>query len=281
MDNQPRATPDFSGSESPAEVAKTAIEWCGANPIAPGISISYEEGIPRMKYAFQGGDMDYVCVYRLDQMLESFYPEAEAIFDMNANARYADPTYREILVRYIAFSGMTTMINHLINLQSEIFLQNIKDTTLLTQSVFLQTLVSQSPYKLTLKRKASKVIQGWIDKAAAEAMKRKREFLIGFMNAHQFLNIPLKAGRPVDTIKSEEQKAKDAEQFNKEIEDAVRTLYQTTGSVPTKTAVAHFLKPGVNPKTGTDSRLSVFSKKCKHLKVDFDAIVTRVCGLPK
>jgi len=273
--------PTFTGSESPADIARAAIEWFSRKPNSPSVTIFYENSIPKMKYEFQGGDIDCVCVFRLDKMLESFYSDAERIFAENVRVGFVNSIEQAILLPYIAFSGMTTMLNRLVGLQAELFLETFEETTMLTAGTFLHSLVAQSSRKSSLGRPASKVIQKWINGLVAASIKKKRDFLVGFMNTQPLLNIPTSAGRPTGSTKSEAQTRKDAAEFEQKIEDAIRELYSETGKPPTKTDVARFLKPGVNPKTGTDSRLSVFTKKCKHLKIDFDAIVTRVCGRPK
>jgi hypothetical protein len=214
-------------------------------------------------------------------MLESFYSDAEQIFAENLRVNFVSAEERTVLLPYIAFSGMTTMLSHLVVLLAEVFLGTLEDTRMLTAGIVLHSLVAQSKHKTSLSRPASRTIQGWIEKRIDAIMQKKRKYFAGYMNTHRLLHIPTGVGRPPGTTKPDEKRAEDSAKFAKEIEDAVRELYSKTGKPPTRTDVARLLKPGVNPKTGTDSRLSVFTKKCKHLKIDFDAIVARVCGLSK
>jgi hypothetical protein len=92
------------------------------------------------------------------------------------------------------------------------------------------------------------------------------------------ISIQTSAGRPRGSTKPEEAKAKEAADFEAIVEQTVSELFAKTGIIPTKTEVAQTISSGINPKTGTDSRLSVFSVKLKRMKIDFEEIVKRVQG---
>jgi hypothetical protein len=84
-------------------------------------------------------------------------------------------------------------------------------------------------------------------------------------------------GRPPGSTKSPEEKARQAAEFEKQIEDAIRRLRSASGTLPTKTAVAKELGiGGLSPRTGTDSSLTSFNNKLKRLEVDYGAIVGRL-----
>jgi hypothetical protein len=263
----------FTGSETANDIARVAIEWFSRKPNSPSVTIFYENSIPKLKYEFQGGDVECVCIFRLDKMLESFYSDAEQIFAENVRAGYINATERSILLPYIAFSGMTAMIIRLIGLQAELFIETFEDTAMITAGAVLHSLVAQSEHKASLSRPASKIIQGWIDERVAASMKKKRDFLVGFMNTQPFLHIPTGAGRPPGSKKPEEQKAREAIEFAQQVQEVIARLRFEKGEKPTKTAVAKALGlGGLSLKTGVDSSLGVFNKKLKRLKLDYDEL---------
>lgn len=84
-------------------------------------------------------------------------------------------------------------------------------------------------------------------------------------------------GRPLGRGKPAEKRAQEATEFERRIEEAIRTLLSVSGEMPTKTAVAKELRiGGVNPATGIDSSLNSFNNKLRRLEIDYDAIVERV-----
>jgi hypothetical protein len=171
---------------------------------------------------------------------------------------------------------MTNILQRLLILQAQVFLETADEAKLTVSAMFLHSLVSQSKHKTSLGRSASKVIQGWIDDAVAATMKRKRDFLVGYMNTHPLLHIPTGVGRPKGSTKSEEKKHRDKAEFENKIEQAIKDLYAKTGKIPTKTAVAEALGiGGINPK-GTDSRINSFNNKLARLGIDYPAIIKRL-----
>lgn len=267
--------PTFDGSESSAEIAKAAIEWFSKQPHEAGFTILYKDSIPMMKFDLHVGDVGFVCLYRLDMMLEAFYEDAEKIFDENVKIIPIEPELRAILLPHVAFTGMTIMLGRLLNLQARIFLDNADEARVVTSGVFLHSLVSQSEHKKSAGRTASKIVKRLIDESVARIAKEKRNYLVGFVNSQRLLHIPTSRGRPPGTTKSEEKRQAEAAQFEQQIEDAIRSVI-SSGQTLTKTAVAKLLCGGVNPKTGTDSSLSVFGSKLRRLKIDYAAIVERV-----
>jgi hypothetical protein len=120
-----------------------------------------------------------------------------------------------------------------------------------------------------------------------QSLKRIRETVIRPMDsAHDARRKEMKkrlraeqigSGRPKGSTKPIEKKAQEAAKFEREIEEAIRTLLSVTGEMPTKTAVAKELGiGGLSPKTGIDTSLNAFSNKLRRLKVDYDAVVERV-----
>jgi hypothetical protein len=269
--------PTFDGSESAADIARAAIEWFAAQqPHDADFTIFYENSIPKMKYELEAGWVEFVCVYRLDKMLESFYADAVRIFDENVKARIIEEALREMLVPYIAFSGMTSILSRLLILQSQIFLDMLDEVRVTASGMFLHSIVAQRGDNPSPSRAASKVIQSWIDECVATSMKKKRDFLVGYMNTQRLINIPTSVGRPAGTTKPEEKKREEAARFAERVETTIRQLYTANGQIPTKTAVAKALNIGSVTKEGNNTRLTVFGKKLKRLKIDYDAIVERV-----
>lgn len=263
--------PTFTGSESPADIARIAIKWFAEKPHDAEFTIFYENSIPMMRYRFESDWVEFDCVYRLDILLESFYSDAERIFDQNANANFIEAELRPLMVPVIAFAGMTAILGRLLILQGRLFLDMLDEIRVTTAGMFLHSLVVQSPHKSSLGRGASKVIQDWIDEVVDAAMKKKREFLVGYMNLHPLINIPTTVGRPEGTKKPEKQKQRESEAFAKELEDAIRRLYVQDGKMPKKIRVAAELGIG-----GDESRSSAFYNKLKRTGVDYDAIAAKV-----
>jgi hypothetical protein len=268
--------PTFTGSESPADVARAAIEWFAQQPHDADFTIFYDNSIPKMRYKFDADWVEFECVYRLDRMLESFYSDAEQIFDQNAKANFIEAELRPILVPVIAFAGMTAILSRVLILQGQMFLEMFDEIRVTTSGMFLHSLVTQSPHRASLSRGASKVIQDWIDKAVEIAMKKKRDFLVGYMNIHPLINIPTGVGRPKGSRKSEEKKAKEKAEFESTIQQTVKTLFYSLGREPFKYEVAEALGiGGINPK-GTDSRINSFNNKLARLGIDYPAIISRL-----
>jgi hypothetical protein len=86
-----------------------------------------------------------------------------------------------------------------------------------------------------------------------------------------------KRGRPLGSKKSPAQRAKEAREFESQIESTIRKFLETERVRPTKTAVAKALGlGGLSARTGVDTSLSVFINKLKRLGLDYDVIADRV-----
>jgi hypothetical protein len=86
-----------------------------------------------------------------------------------------------------------------------------------------------------------------------------------------------KRGRRLGSKKSEQQRAKEAREFEKQIIAVVRQSLEGDGTIPTKTAVAKALGlGGLSARTGVDSSLNVFINKLKRCGLDYDAIIEKV-----
>lgn len=265
---------EFTGSESPEEIVRATVDEFSRHPHPSDFTIFYENSIPKLRYQFQGGDLDFSCTYRLDTMLVPFYAEAERIFDELAELRAIEVALRQTLVPYIAFTGMTNMLSRLLILQLEIFGENFEEAQVTARGIFLHSLVKThtgSQSKVSLARGVSKIVRRWIDEAVAASMKNKRDFLVGFINAQPLLHIPTSVGRPTGSTKPEEQKRQEAAEFETKIERTIRDLLVAGGKMPTKTRVAEELAIG-----GESSRVNAFNNKLRRNGIDYAAIAARV-----
>lgn len=276
--------PEFTGSESPSDILELVLDRYSETSRSYS-QIVYDGEVPYLVYTMPHNDPPvFIGRYRLDKILLGFFPQCEELFDHFAKADLVDEGERESLIRLIAFTAMSGMLDRLILLQLSLLEDNFHDTAVLSFATFLHALAKARQTPTTqegVKKSIRNAVRVELNKRVKMTAKQKREFLIGFINTHPLLKIPTRVGRPDGSIKSPKQKEETAQKFADEIEVAVRNLYEKSNNIPTRTAVARFLKPGVNPKTGTDSRLSVFSKKVKHLNIDYEAIVKRVCGSTK
>lgn len=270
---------EFTGTESPAEVVTAAIDVFSQQPPSPHVTIFRENGIPKMLYAYQGGDVEFSCTYRLDTMLLPFYGEAERVFDEIAELGILDIDLREPLVRYIAFGGMVNLLSRLLSLQLEIFKDTFAEMRVTSRGLFWQTVLktrATTKDKALLTRAVSNPVKRWVNQVIDEAMKKKRDFLVGFMNSQPLMHIPTSAGRPLGSTKPEKKKAQDKAEFESKIEQTVRSLFHTLNREPFKYEVAEALGiGGVNPK-GTDSRINSFNNKLARLGIDYAAIIKRL-----
>jgi hypothetical protein len=113
-----------------------------------------------------------------------------------------------------------------------------------------------------------------IEKAAERVANRKREFLRDSIQDLPFVITKTRRGAVPKSLTVRE---REREEFTAKIESAYRTRRELTGKKPTKKSVAEQLRMGgVNPRTGTDSRLNTFNTKLKRLGVNYDAIAARI-----
>jgi len=265
---------NFTGSESPDDIVKAAVDEFLLRNQVQHYTIFYENSIPKMRYEFAGGPLEFSCVYRLDIMLLPFFERAKDIYD-NLGSPFLDPSLRDVLIRYVAFTGMVSMLSNLPVLQLSIFGDNMGENQLLAQSIFLNSLVTNaSPAKKrAVGREASKQIKKWIGEYVSIVANRRQDYLVGFMNRQPLLSIPTSVGRPVGTTKPEEKKHQEAAQFAANVEATIRTLYVASGKMPTKTAVAEALNIG-----SPEYRLTSFINKLTRRRIDYQAICDRIQG---
>ena len=272
---------EFTGLESPADILKAAIDEFQRQITSPYVRVVYQDSIPIMHYRFKGGDLDYSCIYRLDTMLLPFYAEAERIFDRMAAVMTINVSFRETLVRYIAFTGMTNMLARLALLQSGIFAENFAEARVTSRGLFLQSIIHTYALPTNVSegsRAASNQVKKWIDEIVKSGAKKKRDYLIAFMNAQPLLHIQ-GIGRPLGSTKPIEQKA---ELFRQELKEAIQSLVTIPGKAPKKTDVAKKLNiGGENPKTGNPpTYLHALRSKLKRLGIDYDSLLAEL-GLNK
>jgi hypothetical protein len=215
-------------------------------------------------------------------MLLNVFPECESICsEADGNQLFGennDVKKHDALINALAFHAMTTMLMRLILLQLMMFEENFNETmTLTTCSLFgafasvYQEAGNSSVVKAANKG-AQKLMEATVDKTA----KQRREMQTQLLNILPPFNIPTGVGRPKGSTKPEDIKAKEAAEYEKKVEAAIRKLISPQGKRPTKKAVAIELGIGGLSAGGTDSTLTNFGRKLKGLKIDYDAIVERV-----
>jgi hypothetical protein len=113
--------------------------------------------------------------------------------------------------------------------------------------------------------------------AVDRVAKREREHREGLLS-HNVPKVQVSGpGRPSGPTKSEEEKARQRSEFERQIEDAIKKLIADEGTIPTKTKVAQELGVGGrSPHTGNDTSLSTFNGKLQRYGVNYEEIVRRV-----
>lgn len=113
-----------------------------------------------------------------------------------------------------------------------------------------------------------------IEQAAERSAERRRAILRDTINALPHVIAERGRGAPA---KSEAERAREATAYAARVEEAYRKLRAESGKAPTKTLVATELgEGGVNPRKGSDTRLSAFGNKLKRLKIDYASIAKKV-----
>jgi hypothetical protein len=173
---------------------------------------------------------------------------------------------------------MNAMLNRLMVLQMIMFEENFSETMCLTAgSLFavFANLFEQAGTKDAAKT-AKEGARELLDATVATSAKNKRELLAQLLNSLPSMHIPTSVGRPQGSTKPDDVKAQEAAEFEKKVEETIRSLQSTKGKIPTKTAVAKALNIGSLTKGGNNTSLTIFGKKLRRLKIDYDAIVERV-----
>jgi hypothetical protein len=113
--------------------------------------------------------------------------------------------------------------------------------------------------------------------AVDRVAKREREHREGLLS-HNVPKVQVSGpGRPSGPTKSEEEKARQRSEFERQIEDTIKKLIADSGTIPTKTKVAQELSiGGRSPHTGNDTSLSTFNSKLQRCGVNYEEIVRRV-----
>lgn len=279
--------PDFTGKESAADVLRLVLEQLSLHEAFPDINAkaetAYNNGIPILRFeALVKDDLgEFVCFYRLDKMTANVFSECGRVFDEAAEAGLfgeVETLERDKTIRSLAYKAMHTMILRLMLLQMALFEENFSETMCITAgSLFgifadIYQKADNKEMAKAAKEGARKLLDATIDTSA----KKRRELLAQLLNSLPALQIPTSVGRPQGSTKPEGVKAQEAAEFEEKVEEKIRALLSTKGKMPTKTAVAKALRMGGLSAQGTDSSLTVFSKKLKRLKLDYDAIAERV-----
>jgi len=268
-------SPDFTGNETPSDVLKTVL----TNFSQPGnAEIVYEGDIAYLK-VYSDTPTEFVCIYRLDKLLLPLFADCETLCDHYISVGYIDSASRERVVRMLAYVAMWHWLNGFVIHHLHIFLESSDEARFLTESVFLQSFTSvhskpenQDRVSRTLSLSARQAL----DKVMKTITKRRRDFLAGYLNKLPLLTVPVGVGRPEGSVKSSDEKRKEAAKFEAKIEETILALHAASGRIPTKTAVAEALGiGGINPK-GTDSRINSFNNRLARLGIDYAAIIKRL-----
>lgn len=207
----------------------------------------------------------------LDEFVESL--ESQPLSDHNL--RMLKDTYaktRERTIKLMARSATLHLIAFFHTRLGDLLGEAIEDCKGVAEAYltgsFAMALDSYAPEPVKIDARKG------IEKAAERVANRKREFLRDSIKDLPFVITKTRRG-PVP--KSLTVREREREEFTAKIESAYRTLRKSIGKKPTKKSVAEKLRVGgVNPRTGTDSRLNTFNTKLKRLGINYDAIAARV-----
>jgi len=277
----------FTGDESPTDVMRLAIDYFSNSQAVKrlGAVIVYQDSIPFLLFqATVKNELgEFTSTYRLDKMLLNVFPACEAMYsEADSNQLFGESEDggkgRKGLVCSLAMHAMTTMLMRLILLQLILFQENFDETMALTASTLFGALagIHKQVGDDKVVRAANKAVKKLMQSCVDATANRRRELQIKLINSLPSLNIPTGVGRPKGSTKPEDVKAQEAAELEKKIEETIRKLLSAKGKMPTKTAVAKELGFGGLSAGGTDSSLTVFSKKLKGLKIDYRAIEDRV-----
>ena len=145
------------------------------------------------------------------------------------------------------------MLGRLLILQGQVFGETLRKPKLQREVSFYSRQlrpVQRLENRASASKAASKTVKRSINETAKHSMKKKRDYLIGFINAQPLLRIQ-GIGRPLGSTKPIEQKAREAATYQQEVKEAIQSLVTIPGKAPKKTDVAKKLGiGGANPKTG-------------------------------
>jgi hypothetical protein len=265
---------DFKGDETASDVLRAVLDDFSLSDSR----IVYENDIPYLVTAYEEL---FEAKFRVDRMLLDAFPRCVQLCDLYAERGILKSEDRSVMARSLAYVCMTAMLIRMTVLEHKLFHENAEDDAFVAPAILLHNIarVYEHPETPSLKTALRTTIQKNLTTRLRVANKDKREYLTGFLNSLPLIELPTSAGRPVGSTKPEEKKREEAMRFRVEIEAAIKKLFIAHGKMPTKTAVAQLLQSGgVNPKTGTDSRLSVFTTKLKRMKLDYDEIAKQAQG---
>jgi hypothetical protein len=266
---------DFTGTESPTDVLNAVL----ADFSMPSAEIIYEGNLPFLTVQ-DDIPTDYVCKYRLDKLLLPLFPQCEELIELYTSRGIVSQEGRDVLLRTFAYVAMTNILSRLVLYQSRMFLESEDEARFIAKTILVQSITktySKPEKQDSAGRSLSLVVRQTLDEVIEAAVKRRRDDLAGFLNLLPLLTVPMGEGRPKGSTKPLEVKQREKAEFEKKIEETIRSLFEKDGKVPTKTAVAEALgMGGVNPRRGGDSRLNSFNNKLGRFKIEYDTIVQRL-----
>jgi len=268
----------LTGSEQPAEILKIVLDrFSETTARRVDAEIYYINQIPFLKFhtGLRHDWGEFLGHYRLDKMLLAVVPECERAFDKLATQNLVDRRDRKLLVNHLVYVAMDGMLDRLLLLQHQLFQDNFNDSLTASVSALLHALaVARNEEGYT--KATNDAIRGLVDATVTLVGKKKREYLTSLFNTMQLIHLPTGIGRPIGSKKPLSVKKREAAEFERHVEDAIRHLLSTKGAMPTKTAVAKHLNIGGLSKGGTATYLSAFRNKLARLGLDYDGIKKRV-----
>jgi len=221
-------------------------------------------------------EMIKAIIVECGKILDEFVLSLEAQKNLSKhNKRYLRTYYkkgRARTVKMMAQQASLHMIaffhNRLADMLDEVF----EDGKVIAESYLGVTFAKMlDPYAPEpVKLDASKGIKAAGERVAAN----KERFLRGSIEFLPFLSTKKRRGRPPKPPSAREKQRKE---FSAQIEATYLKLRSATGKAPSKRTMAKELRTGgINPRTGTDSRLNALNLKLKRLGIDYDAIAAKM-----
>jgi hypothetical protein len=244
------------------------------------------------------GGMSFV--YRPRAFVIKLYEETEKKFDeLTAKCRFSnegvikrvllrdnvEAKYREQTVRTAIKTSVFGALGQILITMGRTFEHQYKDSLTLAVAVLENTCVAHfegQTYEEDGDRVTVLEIERRVKAMAEDRVKdvsnQKRKYM-----ADLFSNIPAlrvsdgKPGRPFGRGKSVEDRLREKQELEQQIEDAIRRLFSLLGHMPTKTRVAEELNIGSSLSSGgNNTRLPTFNSRLESRGVDYDAIAKKV-----
>ena len=277
---------DALARELLADAIHTVNAW-DSNFFHEVLQLPDGELIPIYGGTSEEGFGSYLCEFMPLATVKTIIVESEKIHDefvlsldtkenlSDHNKRILKDTYSKGRDRSIRLMARTTTL-HLIAFfharLADMIEEAVKDCLIMAGGFVALTLAevldpyAPEPVKIDARKT--------IDEAAERVATKKRKFLTGHIQDLPYFITHRGRGAPLKSPLAREQ---EREEFTAKIESAYRALRKSTGKKPTKKSVAEKLRlGGVNPRTGTDSRLNTFNTKLKRLGINYDAIAARI-----